>query len=115
MWPFKRRREDPIQDIDNIDIVGKRKDGGVDLVIVASSKLDGSPEHQRLLLAKIESYLAQVNTPAFQAEFSHPRPDQVTIVLSCSEPADPIILQLIEKSKQWVEENNARVAIRPAG
>jgi hypothetical protein len=115
MWPFKRRREDPIQNIDNVDIVGKRNDGGVDLVIVASSKLDGSAEHQKLLLAKIESYLAQLNTPEFQTEFSHPRPEQVNIVLSCSEPPDPIILELIEKSKPWVEENNARLAVQLSG
>jgi|SRR5688572_14512035 len=114
MWPFKRRRHDPIQNIDNLDIVGKRKDGGVDLVIVASSKLDGSPEHQRLLLAKIESYLAQLNTPGFQAEFNHPRPEQVNIILSCNEAPDPIVLQLVEKSKPWVEENNARLTFRPA-
>lgn len=115
MWPFKHRQEDPIQDIDNVDVVGKRKDGGVDLLIVASSKLDGSPEHQRLLLAKIESYLAQLNTSEFQAEFNHPRPDQVNIILSYSEPPDPIILQLVEKSKAWVADNNARLAVRPAG
>jgi len=104
---------DPIQNIENVDIVGKRKDGGVDLIIVASSKLHGSPEHQRLLLAKIKSYLAQLNTPEFQTEFNHPRPDQVTIVLSYSETPDPVILQLIEKSKPWVEENNARLIVRP--
>jgi hypothetical protein len=115
MWPFKGPREDPIQNIDNVDIVGKRKDGGVDLVIVTSSKLEGSPGHQRLLLAKIESYLAQLNTPEFQAEFNHPRPDQVNIILDCSAPPHPIILQLIEKSKPWVEENKARLAVRTAG
>ena len=112
MWSFKRRQEDPIQNIGNIDILANRKDGGVDLVIVASSKLDGSPEHQKLLLDKIESYLAQLNTSEFQAEFSHPRPDQVNIVLICSEPPHPIIVQLIDKSKPWVEENNARLTLQ---
>ena len=84
-------------------------------MIVARSKLDGSPEHQQLLLAKIKSYLAQLNTPEFQAEFGHPRSDQVDIVLSCSEPPHPIIVQLINKSKPWVEENSARLALQIRG
>ena len=38
--PFSRPEWPPIQDPDRIDITGKRRDGGVDLVIVASQPID---------------------------------------------------------------------------
>jgi hypothetical protein len=58
--------EAPIQNVD-VDLAAKRVDGGVDLFIVASGHLNGSPETQRLILAKVQSYLEQLNTPEFQA------------------------------------------------
>ena len=41
----------------HIDILGARKDGGADLVMVSPGPLDESPEGQTLLLDKVETYL----------------------------------------------------------
>lgn len=117
MWnPFKssapKVESPPIQNIGSVDLVGKGKDGGVDLLIVVSSRLTGSPEHQRLLLDKIESYLRQLNTPAFKSQFKNPPADKVKVVVACTQPPDPIISKLIEKSKPWVAENNARLELQ---
>lgn len=103
--------EPPIQNIDNVDIVGHRKDGGVDLVIVASGPLDPSEQTQRLLLAKIRSYLEQLNTEAFRAEFRYPAPDRVRIVVHCEHPIHPVIEELIRRCKPWVEDNDARIEL----
>ncbi|RDV23869.1 hypothetical protein DXV75_16980 [Alteromonas aestuariivivens] len=48
--------DDPIQNLDKIDIIGERKDGGVDLVIVVSSALTDSEYHEQLLKTKIQGY-----------------------------------------------------------
>lgn len=103
--------EPPIQNVDSIDIVGRRKDGDIELFIVASGPLDPSPQTQQLLLDKIQSYLEQLNSQAFQAEFDHPRADQVRIVVSCDFGIDPIMRLLVERARPWVAENNARIEI----
>ncbi|MEM9420839.1 MAG: DUF6572 domain-containing protein [Planctomycetota bacterium] len=101
---------DPVQNLDQIDIAAKRKDGGIDLIIVTSSILSSSPDHQKLLLDKIESYLRQINSPEFQSEFGDAA--EVRIIVDCVEKPDSIILQLLENASGWVEENNAELAIR---
>ena len=104
--------EPPIQDMGSIDIVGKRKDGGVDLFIVVSSRLGPSAEHQRLLLDKIANYLTELNTPEFQSEFGHPPPEKVKVVVSCCVPPDPVIGLLVEKCRPWVSANNAALELQ---
>lgn len=107
--------EAPIQNVD-VDLAAKRVDGGVDLFIVASGHLDGSPETQRLILAKVQSYLEQLNTPEFQAEFNQPSSQKTVIVLACKQEPDPDVRELVEHAKSWVQENGARleVRVRPA-
>lgn len=102
----------PIQDIEIVDIVGKRNDGGVDLFIVTSSRLDASPETQQLLLDKIQSYLEQLNTDGFQTEFNDPTPENTRIVLLCDERPDTAIEELVTQAMPWVEDNNARLELR---
>ncbi|MEZ6142333.1 MAG: DUF6572 domain-containing protein [Zavarzinella sp.] len=102
--------EAPIQNIDQIDIVGKRKDGGVDLVIVASSPVTASPEHQQLLLDKIQSYLEQCNSPGFRDEFGYDA--KVRILINFSQQPDPVIVELLKRSASWVLDNNAELAAK---
>lgn len=102
----------PIQNIDQVDLVAKRRDGGVDLFIIPNAPLDGSAETQQLLLDKIASYLEQLNTEAFQTEFGHPAPELIKIVVLCTVPPDPVIIELVERAVPWVIENNARLEVR---
>ena len=46
-----------IYDVDRVDLMAKRKDGGLDLFIISSGAIDASPSTQRLLLDKISNYL----------------------------------------------------------
>jgi hypothetical protein len=41
---FPKPRWPPIQDLESVDIAGQRKDGGVDLAIIASQPLDDSAD-----------------------------------------------------------------------
>lgn len=98
-----------IPDLDCVDLVGVRRDGGVDLGIVVSQPLDGSEQSQRVLLAKIENYLGYRNSENFRNEFGELLADQVCIVVMFSYPPDPIIIGLIGRAEPWVAENNARI------
>ncbi len=110
--PFRRKTKAPTQNTDGVDLVGKRDDGGVDLFIVVSSRLSGSPDHQQLLLDKIQSYLDQINTPSFQAEFKSPSANKTRIIVACTEEPDPDIRELIRRSEAWMAENNARLVYK---
>lgn len=46
-----------IYDENSIDIMAKRKDGGLELFIVSSGSMDASEETQKLLLNKVEKLL----------------------------------------------------------
>ena len=97
-----------IQDPDSIDLMGQRRDGGVDLVIVSSGALDESPETQKLLLDKIEAYLRYINSPDFHREFPQATPENTRILLRLEEEASPIILALIQQIIPWVQEYHAK-------
>jgi hypothetical protein len=58
----------PLQNLDQIEIVGKRHDGGIDLVIVVSAPLVACELHKRLLRAKVEAYAREVRTQQFREE-----------------------------------------------
>jgi hypothetical protein len=107
--------EPPIQDVEAIDVVGSRRDGGVDLVIVTSSHLEGSSETQKLLLAKIESYLAQINGHEFEAEFGTPSPERIRIIVNCVDEPSESIRDLVERCREWTTENNASISLVVGG
>ena len=44
-----------VYDVNSIDIIGERNNGGIDLFIISSGKLEDSVEQQTLLLDKIEN------------------------------------------------------------
>ncbi len=103
--------EPPIQNPESIDILGKRRDGGVDLVIVSSSHLDGSPETQKLLLDKIESYLEQINGEEFAVEFGRPTAERVRIIVQCVDDPDETIRDLVKGCDGWATDNNASILL----
>jgi hypothetical protein len=82
MWnPFRRRSAEvefpapkwpPIQQLDSIDILGQRQDGGLDLAVVCSQPIDDSPETLEAIRRKVETYLAAIDLEKFQTEMNHP-------------------------------------------
>ena len=97
-----------IYDIDKLDVVGKRKDGGVELYIISSERLDDSPETQTALLDKIENYLSYINSSAFKDDFGEIDQEKIQIILKLSEEPSEMIQVLCQKIALWVEENGAK-------
>jgi hypothetical protein len=105
------KREPAIQALDSIDIIGERKDGGVDLAIVDSDPSDASPETRRLLREKIEGYLRAIDSDAFQERYAFPSAGQTRIVVACLTQPNPKLAEWVEEWKPWVEENRARLIL----
>lgn len=89
-WP-------PIQDVRSVDITGVRRDGGVDLVIVASQPLDDSPATRHAIREKVSYYLAVIESEEFQAEFVNQQLDQTRIEIHCNFPIHPNAQRVIEE------------------
>ena len=96
---------------DHIDAVGWRKDGGVDLVIIARSRLDDSERTLGLLQIKIKKYLQQRNSIAFNAEFHYPPADKVDIVLESGWQPARAIRSLLRQLEPMVHANHARICL----
>lgn len=97
-----------IENINSIDIFGKRVDGGADLVIVSVGGLDTSERTQTMLLDKIENYLGYVASEEFKRENPDAGPDNTWIILRLDEEPDALILELLGRIDPWIADNGAR-------
>jgi hypothetical protein len=104
-WP-------PIQDVESVDITGKRKDGGVDLLIVVSQPLDGSPETLATIRQKVAYYLDVIDLPEFQAEMGHPPRDRTPVIFACDHPIHPRAAVVIAECQAAAAARGVRVVVR---
>lgn len=95
--------EDPIQNLGNIDIVGERNDGSVDLIIVASSKLLDNTHHDDLLTQKIQAYTNAIFSDGWQNEYGK---GAVTIYIRATELPDQGIINTIAAIKKYLVDFN---------
>jgi hypothetical protein len=119
MWPFKRNKGDfpkpewpPIQNLDSVDVVGKRHDGTVELVIVASQPLDNSARTLDCISKKVDTYLETIGIDAFQTEMGYPPREKTVIILVCEHPIHPEAIRVIEECKGKAAGNGIRLELR---
>jgi hypothetical protein len=110
--PFPKPEWPPIQEPDSVDIAGKRRDGGVDLVIVASQPIDDSPETLKSIRHKVRTYLAVIDLEEFQAEMGNPPRDKVAIILACEDPVHPRAQAVIEECRTSAAAAGVRLEVR---
>lgn len=96
----------------NIDILGIRKDGGVDLKIISSGELDDSESTQKLLLDKIENYLGYISSDEFRQECPDASAQNTYIILQLSEKPPALISELVTKIIPWVAEYGATFTVQ---
>jgi hypothetical protein len=104
-WP-------PIQELDSVDLVARRRDGGVDLVIVASQPLDDSPDTLKCIRQKVQTYLAVIGLKEFQKEMGRPPRDKTTIIIACEHPIHPKALAVIAQCHAAAEAQGIRLEVR---
>lgn len=96
----------PIENLDAIDVVGVRKDGGLDLVISCSGPLDASAETLELIQAKIANYLREIRearSPTIFEQYECAPDARVRIILSCAFPMHPDAVDVIKRMKRGAE------------
>ena len=63
------------------------------------------------MLKKIEAYLAFIHTPEFIKEAGIPSVENTKIVIRIHEASDAKVFELLEKCRDWVCENDARLEV----
>jgi hypothetical protein len=110
--PFPKPQWQPIQQLDNIDLTAKRRDGGIELVIVASQPLDDSSETLGCIRQKVGTYLAVIGLDEFQNEMGHPPRDKTTIIIICEHPIHPKALAVIAQCRATAAAQGVRLEVR---
>jgi Domain of unknown function (DUF3806) len=109
---FPKAEWPPIQDLDSIDIVVKRKDGGLDLAIVATQPIDDSPETLESIRHKVYAYLTEIDQEEFQVEMGHPPRDKTVITIVCDCPIHPKALTVIAQCRVTTKVHGVRLELR---
>lgn len=110
--PFPKPEWPPIQKLDSVDITAKRKDGGVQLAIVASQPLDDADETLASIRQKVGTYLAVIDSEEFQAEMGHPPRDKTAIVLLCEHPIHPKALTVLSQCRTAASAKGVTFEVR---
>lgn len=110
--PFPKPESPPLQELDSIDIGRKRKDGGVDLAIVATQPIDDSPETLESIRRKVSTYLTAIDLDEFQVEMGHPPRDQTVVTIFCDYPIHPKALTVIAQCRASAKMHGVRLEVR---
>ena len=100
-----------IYDIDKVDLMAKRNDGGLDMFIISTGEIDDSSDTQKLLLDKVDKYLGYINSNEFVEEFPKVCKDKVTIVFESEKRIPELLLELCKKIVPWAKDNGVRFAV----
>ena len=101
----------PISDVTKLDVLGKRKDGGVDMGIVAESEVDDSAETLTLIDEKVRNYLREAHDSAFQADCEVAGVEGITIVFDSSFRVHPKARALLESLAEEVAAKGMRLLV----
>ena len=109
---FPKPQWPPIQELESVDLTGKRRDGGVDLLIVVSQPLDGSADTLAAIRQKVGYYLDVIDLPEFQAEMGHPPRDRTPIIFACDFPIHPWATAAIAECQAVAARRGVRVVVQ---
>jgi hypothetical protein len=100
--------ESPIADIDLLDIVGVRKDGGIDAVIACSGPLDNSAETLSRLAMKVRGYLTAIASNGFTNQYGE---GPVRIFVSCDHGVSAEALNAINSLGREATKQNVHLCL----
>ena len=106
------RAKEPIRNLDSFDIVGKRVDGGLDLVVSAHEPLDGSATTLAALRAKLHNYIVEISLPGFYAKYGRAPGARVIIYLVCPYLIDPKALAVVKDMQIEAAKVGTRIEVR---
>ena len=86
----------PFSDPDNLDVIGERNDGGVDMLIVTTGPLDASDATCQKLQEKLSTYLHAAVHPNFANVYPAASTGRVRIFVSDSHVVSDRARQVVE-------------------
>jgi hypothetical protein len=95
----------PIGDVDTVDVVGVRNDGGLDLALCAGAALDASPETLSRLDMKLRNYIKAALSEGFLREYGCSAGAPVTIHISCAHPVADAARDLLRRLREEAVKN----------
>jgi hypothetical protein len=102
----------PVGDVDTVDVVGVRKDGGLDMVISVVAPLDDSPSTLRQLETKVLNYIQGAKSEAFLPYYGCSVGAPVTICISCAHPISPSAMALMDPLRTTAAESGIVLEVR---
>jgi hypothetical protein len=101
----------PIQSLDAFDVVGERKDGGVDLVITCRGPLDESADTLGRIDQKIRGYITTATSSSFSKAYPAALHGPTTIYLSCDHAISAGALGLVNELGRFARQQNIELKI----
>ena len=98
----------PVGDPESIDLIGKRKDGGVDVLVVVAHALDLSDKTREVLTAKLRNCCKYIVSAEFESEFGVPSEDKVNLIIRSDWEVPNEYIELMGKV---ATEENAPVSL----
>ncbi|MBO4456227.1 MAG: hypothetical protein J5802_00760 [Butyrivibrio sp.] len=98
-------------DTNSIDIIGKRVDGGIDLVIIVPDEVENSEDIQTQLLDKIENYLKYANSEEFKKDFPDVISGKVTLKLRLGKTPSERLLKWVDEIGSWVKSSGVKFSV----
>lgn len=102
----------PIPSLTHLEVCTILKGGGADLHIVISKPLESDEYSLTRLLDKIEGYLGHIQSCEFTDQAGEPNPDTTSIIVNIHPKSSDEAFQLLNKSKEWVKENQASLKVK---
>jgi hypothetical protein len=101
----------PIRDVGKIDVTVFTDSCALYGIIIASPAR-GDIESQKRLIEKLEAYIGDFYSPSIGARYGAPSQDTCRITVAIHPDSDPVLFDLLEKCKLWVEENHIAFDVR---
>ena len=107
----KAQLPSPLTDPDNLDVVGERNAGGVDLLVATAGPLDASDETCQRLQEKLSAYLYAAVHPNFANVYPAARAGRVRIFVSDSHAISERARTLVESFSREALARDVEVRI----
>ena len=101
----------PLTDPDNLDVIGERKDGGVDMLVSTAGPLDASDATCGRLQEKLNAYLFAAVHPNFANLYPAARTGRARIFVSDSHAISDRARLLVEDFSREALTRNVEVRI----
>ena len=105
------RTPSPLTDPDNLDVIGQRKDGGVDMLVSTAGPLDASDVTCGRLREKLNAYLFAAVHPNFANVYPAARTGRVRIFVSDSHAISDRARLLVDEFAREALTRNVEVRI----